>query len=51
MTELFLAHTRLELQMNEEALQLYEELSLLFPNSRYIIQQISTCQFSLQGLL
>lgn len=48
MTEFFVAHTQLELQMNEEALDSYDSLSSLFPTSRYIRQQIATCQFSLQ---
>jgi len=48
MTEFFVAHTQLELQMNEEALNSYDSLTSVFPSSRYITQQISACQFNLQ---
>lgn len=49
MTEFFNALTNLDLQMNEEALNYYDSLTTLFPSSRYIVQQIATCQFNLQG--
>jgi len=48
MTDFFVAHTQLELQMNEEALNSYDSLTSIFTSSRYIIQQISACQFNLQ---
>lgn len=51
MTEFFNALTHLDLQMNEEALNSYDSLTSLFPSSRYIVQQIATCQFNLQGKL
>lgn len=47
----FLAFAQQELQMNEDALDRYDQLRTIFPTSRYLLQQIGACQFSLQGSL
>ena len=49
MADFFVALTLQELQLNEEALDRYDQLATIFPSSRYLYQQIGSSQFSQQG--
>ena len=49
MTNFFISHAQLELQLNQEGLQSYEKLQEHFPVSRYITQQIATANYNLRG--
>ena len=52
MKEFFIAHTYLELQLNEEALKRYTNLSENgFSTSTYIISQIAVAHHNVRGML
>lgn len=50
MKKFFLAHTYLELQMNEEALKMYLDLQENgFKKSTYVMAQVAVCLQNMQG--
>jgi len=49
MTYFFWAAFNMELQRNEEARQLYENLRQHFPESSYILSQIATCFYNMRN--
>lgn len=46
---LFVAHTCLELQRNNESLAMYEQLSHVFSNNNYILAQTALANYNLKG--
>jgi tetratricopeptide (TPR) repeat protein len=45
------AHCYLELQQNQDAFDIYEELTQLYPTSSYIKTQLAIALYNLQGMV